>query len=115
MSNFRGRFCSGHVDIDLTPEVTIFIVASVDVQYSVTTARGLTLTWLQFNTTADVTFFFFFFFKKLLVNSWTKLTQSTDDPATLSLQDEFLITGPLETPESLTLLILFVSIILFFF
>lgn len=40
----RGRFALEHVDIDLTPEVTIFTaVASVVVQYSVTTARGLTL------------------------------------------------------------------------
>lgn len=43
MSNFCGRFCYVHMDIDLTPEVTIFTVASVFVQYSVTTAKGLTL------------------------------------------------------------------------
>lgn len=49
--------CYLYVDVDLTPEVTIFIIASVSVQYSVTTTKGLTPIWLQRNTMADVAIF----------------------------------------------------------
>lgn len=40
MSNFYGLLCYVHVNIDLI--VTIFLVASIPIRYSITTAKALT-------------------------------------------------------------------------
>ena len=53
--------------------------------------------------------------RALLLGGMWDLPGSGIELVCLSLQGEFLITGPLETPESLTLLILFVSIIIILF
>lgn len=61
MSNFCGILCYVHVHIDLIREVTIFIVASISIQYSTATAKALKRIWLQFNKIADITLFLFCF------------------------------------------------------
>lgn len=42
MSDFYGMLCYVHVHIDLIPKVTIFMGASIPIQYSTPTARALT-------------------------------------------------------------------------
>ena len=41
MSNFYGMLCYVHVTIDLIPKITIFKVASISTQYSITIAAAL--------------------------------------------------------------------------
>lgn len=80
MSNFYGMLCYVHVHIDLIPEVSIFIGASIPIQYSINTAKALTPICLQFKKYSQYHSSFVVSFSLFgLASSWTKLTQSTDD------------------------------------